>query len=114
IVPPVRSVSARSWDKAPPEGLVRIAFVGNDMTRKGGYRLLQWHQDRWVGRAELHIFTAQSRPRGELPGVVWHQRVDNRVLVSEHLKAMDFFVLPTASDMSPFAVSEAVSAGLPV
>jgi glycosyltransferase involved in cell wall biosynthesis len=114
IIPPVRSVSARTWDTPEHGGPVRIAFVGNDMRRKGGYRLLDWHQQRWTRIAELHIFSATPRPKGELPGVVWHQRVDNRVLVSEHLKSMDFFVLPTASDMSPFAVTEAVAAGLPV
>ena len=114
IIPPVRSVSARTWDTPEHDGPVRIAFVGNDMHRKGGYRLLEWHQQRWTKTAELHIFSATPRPKGELPGVVWHQRVDNRVLVSEHLKSMDFFVLPTASDMSPFAVTEAVAAGLPV
>jgi glycosyltransferase involved in cell wall biosynthesis len=114
IIPPVRSVTARTWDAPTHDGPVRIAFVGNDLERKGCYRLIQWHQDRWTDTAELHIFTATPRPKRDLPGVIWHQRVDNRVLVSEHLKSMDFFVLPTTSDMSPFAVTEAVAAGLPV
>jgi glycosyltransferase involved in cell wall biosynthesis len=114
IIPPVRSVSARTWDTPDHDGPVRMAFVGNDLERKGGYRLIQWYQDRWTHVAELHIFTATPRPKRDLPGVIWHRRVDNRVLVSEHLKSMDFFVLPTTSDMSPFAVTEAVAAGLPV
>ena len=114
IVPPVRSVVARTWDDAAHPGPVRIAFVGNDMERKGGYRLLRWHQERWIGRAELHIFTATRRPSEALEGVVWHQSVQNRLIVSEHLKTMDMFVLPTTSDMSPFAISEAASAGLPI
>ena len=114
VIPPVRSVTARTWDTPAHPGPVRIAFVGNDLDRKGGYRLIQWHRDHWTRTAELHIFTATPRPKRDLEGVVWHQRVDNRVLVSEHLKSMDFFVLPTTSDMSPFAVTEAVAAGLPV
>jgi glycosyltransferase involved in cell wall biosynthesis len=95
-------------------GLPRIAFVGHDWRRKGGDRLLRWHQERWVGRAELHLCSTGSRRRGRLPGVVDHGRLPYAEVRGALLPSADLFVLPTRKDMSPWAVLEAAAAGLPV
>jgi glycosyltransferase involved in cell wall biosynthesis len=94
--------------------LPRIAFVGHDWRRKGGDRLLRWHQERWVGRAELHVCSAGAPRRLRLPGVVDHGRLAYEQVRGELLPSSDLFVLPTRKDMSPWAVLEAAGAGLPV
>jgi glycosyltransferase involved in cell wall biosynthesis len=114
IVPPVRTVVPRDWSAAPPSDKARIAFVGNDLRRKGADRLIRWHHELWRDRAELHVFTTAPRPRRSTADVVWHESVPNREIVTKHLRSMDMFVMPTTSDMSPYAVSEAAAAGLPV
>ena len=102
---------------APPPrtgGLPRIVFVGHDWRRKGGDRLVRWHQERWVGRAELHLCSAGA-PRGRrLPGVIDHGRMPYPEVRGSLLPSADLFVLPTRKDMSPWAVLEAAAAGLPV
>ena len=75
---------------------------------------MRWHQERWIGRAELHVFCSADRPPGTLHDVVWHGCVPNDELVREWLPSMDLFVLPTYSDMSPWAAVEAACIGLPV
>jgi glycosyltransferase involved in cell wall biosynthesis len=94
------------------DGLVRILFVGNDHVRKGLPRLLQWHQQRWADRAELHVVSgqAQSEPARN---VVWHGSVKNDRIVNELMPACDLFVLPTFNDLSPVVLAEAARMGLP-
>jgi glycosyltransferase involved in cell wall biosynthesis len=100
----------------PPRtgGLPRIVFVGHDWRRKGGDRLLRWHQERWVGRAELHLCSAGAPRRLRAPGVVDHGRLPYPEVRGALLPSADLFVLPTRKDMSPWAVLEAAAAGLPV
>jgi glycosyltransferase involved in cell wall biosynthesis len=64
--------------------------------------------------AELHICSAGVEPDRSLKNVVWHGHVPNDQLRNELLPTMDIFVFPTQHDMSPWAVIEAASAGLPV
>lgn len=92
----------------------RIVFVGNNWTRKGGGRLVKWHQERWKDRVELHIFSSDA-PKG-LGGtnIFRHGRVPWEKLLSEILPTMDLFVLPTGEDVVPWAVLEAAGMGLPV
>jgi glycosyltransferase involved in cell wall biosynthesis len=103
---------------APPSpparrpGLPRIAFVGRDWRRKGGDRLLRWHQQRWRGRAELHL--AGAGLRRTPPGVVDHGSLPYADVRGTLLPSADLFVLPTRKDMSPWVVLEAAAAGLPV
>ena len=97
-----------------PGGPVRLAIVGNGWVRKGGDRLLRWHQERWKGRAELHAIGADVPVDRSLEGVVWHGAVDHMRLMEELLPSMDVFVLPTRRDMSPYALIEASGRGLPV
>jgi glycosyltransferase involved in cell wall biosynthesis len=113
VIPPSIPVSARrtGGDEAGP---VRLAFVGNDWERKGGPRLVRWHQDRLIGRAEVHVCSSGAPVDRNLQGIVWHGSVPRPTLLSEVLPSMHALVLPTLSDMSPFAVAEAASLGLPV
>lgn len=97
----------------PVNAIPRIAFVGVDWERKGGERLLRWHQQRWSNRAELHLCTPAPVPRAAR-GVVHHGLVPHDELLREVLPSMDLLVLPTTKDMSPWAVLEAGAIGLPV
>ena len=92
---------------------VRMVFIGNAFERKGGSRLLRWHQSRWWQRSELHVFSRQAKPRGILRNVTWHGAVNNDVLLNQLLPKMDLLVLPTFHDMSPWVVAEALSRGVP-
>lgn len=92
----------------------RLAFVGNDWVRKGGPRLLAWHQERWACRAELHVFSGRVAPDSSARNVVWHGAVAREELLSRHLPAMDLFVLPTREDTFVWAALEASGVGLPI
>jgi glycosyltransferase involved in cell wall biosynthesis len=93
---------------------VRIAFVGNDFERKGGPRLLGWHQARWASRAELHICSSKARPDHSLKGVVWHGKIPHARLMNEILPSCDMMVVPTWEDTFLVAAQEAQAIGLPV
>ena len=95
-------------------GLPRILFVGNDWERKGGPRLLRWHQKLWRDRAVLHVASARAPVDRSAHNVVWHGPVPNERVLSALLPATDLFCLPTTHDMSPYAVAEAQAAGVPV
>lgn len=91
---------------------LRLVFVGHDWERKGGHRLLGWHQERWKDRVELHVCSGKA-PRDESAvNVFWHGGVDNKRLVGEVLPSMDLTVLPTVNDASPIALHEAVACGV--
>jgi glycosyltransferase involved in cell wall biosynthesis len=94
---------------------LKILFVGGVWTDKGGPRLLRWHQERWAGRAELHIVSG-SAPASALPArnVTFHGKVPHDRLVAEILPVMDIFVVPTKWDTFMIAAQEAQAAGLPV
>ncbi|MBA2625569.1 MAG: glycosyltransferase family 4 protein [Acidimicrobiia bacterium] len=115
VVPPGLPPAPTTPTVPLPAGpLPRIAFVGNDWERKGGDRLLAWHQHRWAGRAELHVCSASARiPRGAT-NVVNHGSTPYAVVRGRLLPGMDLFVLPTRKDMSPWSVLEAAAAGVPV
>lgn len=107
---PIAPVPARGSTPGEP---VRIAIVGNDWVRKGGPRLLAWHQARWAGRAELHVI-GNAPADTSARNVIWHGKVEYARLQTELLPSMDIFALPTTSDMSPWAAIEAAGVGLPV
>ena len=111
---PIPPLGALPEPATSPTGKARIAFVGNDWLRKGGDRLVAWHQARWTDRAELHIISSTAPVDASARSVVWHGSVPNERLMGELLPSMDFFALPTRQDMSPWAAIEAASIGLPV
>lgn len=110
--PGLRMPEARVTTGNP--GDVRIAFVGNDWRRKGGQRLVDWHQSRWVESAELHVLSS-SAPASlkSLPGVVLHGRVPRERLLRDVLPSMDLIVLPTSEDTVVWALVECAAAGVP-
>lgn len=114
VIAPSVDVPTPVLDRTRNDHPVRLLFVGNDWERKGGQRLLRWHQDHLVGRAELHVCSSSAPLDRSAAGVVWHGAVDREALLRELMPTMDAMALPTRSDMSPWAVVEAVASGLPV
>lgn len=113
------SLPVRRHDDAPPRGTpgappVRLVFVGNDWERKGGPRLLAWHQRHWADRAELHVCSGKAPQDHSLRSVVWHGPTPHATLMREVLPTMDLFVMPTRNDTFLLAAQEAQSVGLPV
>ena len=94
-------------------GLPRILFCGNDWRRKGGPRLVRWHQKYWADEAELHLVSKDAVVPPDSKNVVNHGLVPNDRLLREILPGADIFCLPTTQDMSPFAVTEAQAFGVP-
>lgn len=100
--------------RIPHGGPLRLLFVGGHWQDKGGPRLLQWHQQRWADRAELHIVSATAPRDASARNVMWHGRVEHSVLLGQILPQMDVFVVPTKWDTFMIAAQEAQAAGLPV
>ncbi len=98
----------------PGGALVRIVFVGNDWERKGGPRLVRWHQERWKEIAELHVCSRTAPQDRSLKNVVWHGQTDRTTLLNQVLPSMDMMVMPTRIDTFLIAAQEAQGAGLPV
>jgi glycosyltransferase involved in cell wall biosynthesis len=98
------------------EDLLKLGFIGNDFVRKGGDLLLKVHQEHFADLAHLTLVT------GELPkslhtglrNVNVRTEVPWVELMTSVLPGFDLFVFPTRFDYSPYAVIEAMSAGVPV
>jgi glycosyltransferase involved in cell wall biosynthesis len=106
------------WSRAASErgtresGPTRVLFVGNDVGRKGLDSLVE-AVERLDGAVVLDVVTGDEVAEGE------HVRVHHGIKAgTEELRAMyrdaDVFALPTRADAVPWAVLEAMSAGLPV
>lgn len=102
--------------KLHPEELLKLGFIGNDFIRKGGDLLLKVHQEQFADLAHLTLVT-HDLPKSLNTGlrnvevrtqVPWHE------LMTAVLPGFDLFVFPTRFDYSPYAVIEAMSAGVPV
>lgn len=95
-------------------GLVRIVFVGNDWDRKGGPRLLKWHQQHWRDKAELLVCSGKAPQDHTLKNVTWLGKRSHSQILTELLPSGDLFVMPTRSDTFVIAAQEAQDSGLPV
>ncbi|MGH9048262.1 MAG: glycosyltransferase family 4 protein [Acidimicrobiia bacterium] len=96
-------------ERKPPQ----VTFVGSTMSGKGGWRLLRVYRDRFRGRCTLNLVTRDPVP--EEPGV----RVFADFRPGDHrmirlLGETSVVALPTEIDKSPYAVLEAMVAGVPV
>lgn len=93
-------------------GPMRVLFVGNDVGRKGLAELVE-AVGRLSGEAVLDVVSGDEVPEHEQVRV--HRGVEAG---SERLRdlyaAADLFALPTRADAVPWAVLEAMAAGLPV
>lgn len=116
VVPPsAPAVSLRRRPRQHGDQLPRVAFVGAPWHRKGGDRLLRWHQERWADRVELHVLCRDAPAMAAgCRNVVVHEPIPRREVLEVFLPACDLFVLPTRRDQSPWVVAEAAAAGLPV
>ena len=90
-----------------------LVFVGRQLDRKGGRRLLQLHQEHLVGRARLVLVTGDAVDPAPDVSVVNHL-VPGDPRLWDILRAASIFVFPSAIDQAPNAVIEAMAAGLPV
>ncbi|MFM9106170.1 MAG: glycosyltransferase family 4 protein [Chloroflexota bacterium] len=97
------------------DDLLKVGFIGNGFTRKGADLLLRVHQEHFADRAHLTLVCGDA-PRGSasLPNVKLMAEVPWHELMTEVLPGFDLFVFPTRFDYSPYAVIEAMTAGVPV
>jgi glycosyltransferase involved in cell wall biosynthesis len=98
----------------PPEreGPLRVLFVGNDVERKGLSTLLA-AVERLGGDAVLDVVSGDEIPAREFVTVHRGVEADTDRLRAIYAEA-DVFALPTRADAVPWAVLEAMAAGLPV
>ncbi len=90
-----------------------IAFVGHQLERKGGNRLLRLHQEHLRDRCDLLLVTTEPVP--PLPGVtVVSDLQGGSDRLWGVLAEADVFCFPSTIDQAPNAVLEAAAAGLPV
>lgn len=95
--------------------LLKLGFIGNGFMRKGGDLLLRVHQEHFADQAHLTLICGDA-PRGtaDLHNVDVRAQVPWDELMTSVLPGFDLFVFPTRFDYSPYAVIEAMSAGVPV
>lgn len=120
VIPP--GVNVQEWQRPTARVMnqdpVKVLFVGGDLNRKGGDRLLaafrELRQTMADGLAlELHLVTRTS-VAPEAGVTVYNDMEPN----SERLKALfhhcDIFCLPTAGDCLPMVLAEAGATALPL
>ena len=97
------------------DDLQKLGFIGNGFIRKGGDLLLKVHQEQFADLAHLTLVT-HDPPRGSigLRNVDIRTEVPWVELMTSVLPSFDLFVFPTRFDYSPYAVIEAMTAGVPV
>jgi alpha-maltose-1-phosphate synthase len=103
-------------DRLPPrthEELPAITFVGRQLERKGGRRLLALHQRYLVDRCILNVVTGEEVPAA--PGVrVFRDFTPGDPRLTELLRSSRAFVFPSPIDQAPNVVLEAMAAGVAV
>ena len=106
-----------SFDRRPAfagrSDLPKLVFVGRQMLRKGGSRLLELHQRHLRDRCELVLVTTDPVPAAPGVTVVGDLRPGDPRLW-DILRSGAVFVFPSLIDQAPNAVLEAMAAGLPV
>jgi starch synthase len=96
-------------ERHPPE----ITFVGSTLDGKGGWRLLRVFRERFRDRCRLNLVTRQTVP--DEPGVrVFDDFRPGDPRMIRLLGETAVFALPSEIDKSPYAVLEAMVAGVPV
>jgi glycosyltransferase involved in cell wall biosynthesis len=106
---PDRPVPRRRAGSEPPA----VCFIGASFERKGGTRLVRVVRDRLGGRVTCHVVTRDPLPAA--PGVVVHRDLtpgDPRL--DDLLARCLALVLPSEMDHSPYALLEAMRAGVAV
>lgn len=99
----------------PDPGLLKVGFIGNGFNRKGGDLLLRVHQEHFADRTHLTLVCGDApKATAGLRNVQLRADVPWDELMSTILPEFDLFVFPTRFDYSPYAVIEAMTAGVPV
>jgi glycosyltransferase involved in cell wall biosynthesis len=93
--------------------LPRVTFVGRQMARKGGWRLLDIHQRLLRDRCELVLVTMEPVPPAPNVTVVNNVRPGDPRLWSL-LRSSSVFAFPSEIDQAPNVILEAMAAALPV
>lgn len=112
--PPPANGAAHRPGANGADGLLRLGFVGNEFARKGGDLLLRVHQNRFADQAHLTLVTGGVPPGNGLRNVSVRSKVPWDELMTTVVPGFDLFVFPTRFDYSPYAVIEAMTAGVPV
>ena len=99
--------------RQPPRGLPRVTFVGKTMGRKGGWTLLRAFNESLRDRCRLTLVTRDPVPPAPGVEVISDTRPGDGV-VPRLLAESEVFALPSEIDKSPYAVLEAMAAGVPV
>lgn len=112
VLPP--GVDLERWSPAHGQhtGPLRILFVGGDLERKGGDKLLAAFRALPPGTAELILVTRSQVPH-EAGVQVYNDLKPNSPELIELYRTADVFVLPTAGEAFGIAAVEAGAAGLP-
>ncbi|MGH9476779.1 MAG: glycosyltransferase family 4 protein [Terriglobales bacterium] len=99
----------KSWT-----GPLRLLFVGNDFSRKGGPLLLAAFAQSLHKLATLTIVSNDAALASAPlpPGVTWLRGKDKQQLL-EVFRSSDLFVFPTQQDSVAEVIGEAITAGLP-
>lgn len=104
-----RPVPARAVDAQRPA----LTFIGSTLDRKGGARLLRVVREHLPGRFVCHVVTREPVAAG--PDVVVHRDLSPGDPRLDALLARSLaVVLPSEMDHSPYAVLEAMRAGVAV
>ena len=95
-------------------GFLRLLFVANDFTRKGGEFLLRLYTSYLTGSCSLCIVSNDPVLEGKSlpPGVVWRKGLD-REEIRQTYRDSDLFLFPTLQDFMPQVLAEALAVGLP-
>jgi len=113
VVPFGISVPSFDENTAKPSRVPRITFIGSSMARKGGFRLLDVFEQRLYPRCRLTLVTRDDVP--PRPGVeVLRDLSPGDRRLYPLLRDSAVVALPTEIDKVPFAVLEAMAAGVPV
>lgn len=96
-----------------PERRPTVVFVGHQLERKGGRRLIKLHQEHLLEHCDLLLVTTE--PVEPLPGVrVVSDLKAGSDALWELLAGADIMCFPSTIDQAPNAVLEGAAAGLPV
>lgn len=114
IIPPSGFISdfpqPRSFTKSARP---KVVFIGNDLYRKGGDKLIKWAQGPLRNEMELHIISQALTKDMSDGNIKIHGARSNKEILNEILPTMDIFCLPTQQDMSPQVLMEAALSQIP-